>query len=235
MPAWNSENLWDARWIAHYRRRVPHIAARFRSSGNRYTCEDLAIEILIRFASYYKLPVALLTGAENFNSQTSDLSLSEFTNEMKLRAGARDLLHPQNSITRKTAGTPVELLRMAEPGDLLYMRSGDFGHIQVVVDTTRTAIAIIQGNFNREWDGSRFSSSNPRSGRYLGEFPRQGNYDLSDNGSFVREGRESQSRPFRRQGRIVHWNFTAWNRLLTAATPATTIRDAGMPAGVGRD
>lgn len=232
-PVWQVEHDWEERWIAHYVRRVPDICRRYFSSGRQFTCEDFPLEVIIQFASYYKLPFGFVTGSSIFNSKRSPFrTVREFTNSVKLRTGAQDFLNPMNSVTRPGQVGSFEMLRMARPGDIIYSRtSSGFGHIQLVSEVTRGSITIVQGNFNSSWDGRFGASSDPRSERYLGAFLQTGKYDLSDTGLYTRAGQGVHYRPFLTHGRVLQWNFGSWNSLRSEAPVGASTPPGNVGAG----
>src|SRR5690554_3661708 len=58
LEAWEINNYWNEDYIKLYRSFVHERVKEYKSEQRRYTCEDLAIDLLIDFASTNNLPVS---------------------------------------------------------------------------------------------------------------------------------------------------------------------------------
>jgi hypothetical protein len=101
MTAWTAEEDWNQRTIGHYRLRAPAIARQSLAAGEVFTCEDFALHVLIRFASYYGLPVRIECGAAPRGADSRSpyrTSLSGYRRGVMAQTGARDMLRPGNTV-----------------------------------------------------------------------------------------------------------------------------------------
>ncbi|MCX4163679.1 MULTISPECIES: hypothetical protein [Paraburkholderia] len=162
---WLYENTWDDEWIARYHKEAPSIARQIQSEktttdvvipesfgmtykdvkSEPYTCEDFALEVLVRFASENLLPVKLKTDAavfanidRNYKSEykPSPPTIRGFLNDVKTAYAAYDM--PKNCIT---LSDKLAVL----PGDIFLKHT--HSHVQVVVSKSSNEIDILQGNF----------------------------------------------------------------------------------------
>jgi hypothetical protein len=222
MTAWTVSHRWNERYIGHYRRRAPAIARQSLEAGEPFTCEDFALHVLIRFASYYELPIRVGSAASprGFDSRSPyGSSLRGYRRSVMSQTGARDIVRPGNTIGVGGArGSPANLAH-AEPGDLIHLDyGGGSGHIQLVTGRSDDRITIIQGNLrNTSW---ALGGNNPESDDYYGEVLAEGYYELD--GTFHRGGVARGNVFGERRGRVRRWDFTAWNQ--TPAFPEPTIR-----------
>ena len=139
LEAWEIKNRWDKSFTLLYRDFVSDKVAQYEANQERYTCEDLAINLLIDFAAKNKLPVSFFNlsgvydaGSEEFNN------IDEYRNAVLVSTGAPDLL--QNTIE-----IPKEKL---QEGDVIlhYSESkGRVNHTQVVTGVDDEIVEIKQG------------------------------------------------------------------------------------------
>jgi hypothetical protein len=215
MPAWEVDQAWNDQSKKKYKNRVPAIARRLHSTRARFTCEDLALEVLIRFASYYRLPIRIVTGVGAFDPRDASwVNRTDFRNEVLRRTGARDFLHSDNTVSVSGDRGSLTLLSQAEVGDIIHLQYSDAGHIQLVVARQSDQLRIIQGNFDN-WNRT---SADPTSSYYIGAILAESTYNLADGTYHRLQGgsRSDDRQPFAsHQGQIRRWNFLAWNERAT--------------------
>lgn len=190
MAAWKIDRKWDASSFEEY---GTHVSKHWKdvsiAKELKATCEDLAIDIVVKFASSSRLPVLFLNGAcTRENLLGSPLhrnygSIADYLKFVKTTTAARDLLNvtvPANAASKdkngRTDTRSASDLSRAKIGDLLLCYT-PVGHVQVVTRPGRSEVGIVQGNFRKadtnffgcDGAGKLWSNrSDPSSDCYLG-------------------------------------------------------------------
>jgi RHS repeat-associated protein len=210
--AWKITNEWTDEMIEKYREFAPKQAKMYKESGKEFTCEDLALQILIDFASQNELPLSITNGEGTFDASSTEFnSPQNFANKVLTTTGANDLISFGNT-------TQVPLGKL-QSGDILVERKdGRSGnHVQVVGTTTSSSIYIYQGN-SGVLNGIRGSSfilgaGNPASVFYTGKSIETGHIYIST-GTFInfltKQFYPGYLNNFNVKG--VQWNFQKWKK-----------------------
>lgn len=201
--AWKITNEWNDEMIGKYQEYAANKAAEMSKNGVKATCEDLALGIMIDFASENGLPLVVENGSYVLSASSDAFKdVASFKEEVMATTGARDLGRYNNTI-----GVDKENLN---PGDIILHNdeAGRAYHTQVVKSSTGRAVVIYQGNTRDRF----FGSDNPTSSRYigvpvqLGYYARKtGDYQNATTGRTERGLFNSSALSFRR------WNFKSWN------------------------
>ena len=99
------------------------------SNGREFTCEDLALSLLLDFSYENKLPVTIQNGSGIYSNHSNDFSDSEtFINRILSTTAASDLQNNNNTL-------PVDSRLNASEGDIILFRNenGRAKHTQVIV------------------------------------------------------------------------------------------------------
>jgi hypothetical protein len=181
MSAWQVKNRWDDSYAARFRYWVP--TGVHRNGGkSRFTCEDLAVQLIIDFAVAEQLPLRIRNGSRTTGYVPSDFdSLAEYRNAVLKSTGARDILREANTeaVGSGTPGRDSDLA-FAKAGDMIVMNDGSYRHVQVVTHATADAVAIAQGNFRDPVNDacSGGNGNDPVDKCYLGVPIQQSRYEL---------------------------------------------------------
>jgi len=209
--AWEHTSTWTPEAIAGYNQFVNERLSEYERNGRNFTCEDLALSLLIDYASQNGLPVSITNNSGLFRSERTYSSNSNEFNSIEgfktavlSTTGARDLMKSSNTV-------PMQLQYLTR-GDLLLLdtglpngqHDGIKEHVQVVTNSNSQSVDIAQGSLGRR------GSSNPNARNYIGVPITRGSYNLSTNNyqrgnTIVRNGFETFGVSFRR------WNFYRWN------------------------
>lgn len=145
--AWDSCNEWSTEYIDSYSKYVNTKVDEYMMNNKKFTCEDLALNLLIDFASDNNLPVTIKNGSGTYSSYSSDFSnISSFRNTVLSSTGAADL--ELNTISINLSEIRV--------GDLICMDTGipggkkdnKYSHIQIVTGILGKFMGIKQGNIS---------------------------------------------------------------------------------------
>jgi hypothetical protein len=209
--AWDITNQWDEKFINNYHQYAANRAMQAYKNGEKYTCEDFALGVLIDFASQNGLPFAITNGqyASLDASDPSYSSVKDFKDAVFATTGANDLARSENTTQLKSVGD-------VKTGDLLMLKSEAlettstklYGHTQVVSYITKHFLFIYQGNQGN-------GSADPNSWRSYAGMPIQlGIYALTS-GDYVRQGNGNVIKNgLLNTGNVVpfRWNFMNWNK-----------------------
>lgn len=136
MAAWTHSESWTAAWYNNYRGMVQRRAPEYRGQSGR-DCADLSTELLIRFASYYHLPLTFTDNggvryiskgerqtpeAGFFGRNCTWSSVAQYTEAVRSRLGTEALWNRNTVINR--AGP--------QPGDLAIGFSASMHHTALV-------------------------------------------------------------------------------------------------------
>ena len=156
LAAWDSTNEWSQDYIDEYSCYVSNKIEEYSESGEKFTCEDLALSLLIDFASEHNLPVTIINESGTFSSDGKEFSsVDQF----------------KNKVLSSTAASDIELntimidLTEATSGDLICMDTGvpngtkddKYSHIQVITGKLGNFFSISQGNISG--GSSKYNSS----------------------------------------------------------------------------
>lgn len=168
--AWAINNQWSEEMITQYQTYASKRAEEYAKNKTACTCEDLALNILIDFASANGLPLIIVNQSGSYNAAADAFTdVQGFRNTVLETTGARDLQNPLNTSAVALSGIAT--------GDLLLGRgqNGVAFHTQVVTSIEPDAIGIHQGNFGP----SLFNrTSDPSSWFYKGAQVQRGTIDL---------------------------------------------------------
>jgi hypothetical protein len=238
MAAWTVRNFWDLSSIGQYRHFVAARARRFASHGTRLTCEDLALRLVIEFAAAHELPLRLRNGtsANGFATGRPEFrSASDYEARVLSSLGARDLLLPGN--TREIGNAQRDepgAFRRAAPGDIVFLDYVNYGHIQVITEVLGNRVGIAQGNLQSYslLCGMTGSADDPTSSCYAGAPVAALGYEFRD--GYWRYDRAGSERVlYEHQGRILQWDFTAFNGAPPPAGRSTMRGPGAMPQAAG--
>ncbi len=215
LEAWDIKNEWDEETIKKYEEFAAQKAAEYESNEVRCTCEDLALNIMIDFASENQLPLQITNNSgENGASVTLDAASEDysdvdgFRNEVLSTTGANDLSNGTNTVD-------VSKNDLKKGDMLLFVNSEGRGHhTQVVTFTTPGVVNINQGNFDQ---GGLRQSSDPNflgGAGYIGAKVQRGTYDRSNGGKYYNHSTGGQRDGLLNASGVrgKRWNFFKWNK-----------------------
>jgi hypothetical protein len=213
MSAWIVKNRWDDSYAARFRYWVPTGVHRHKSKS-RFTCEDLAVQLIIDFAVAEQLSLRIRNGSRTTGYVPSDFdSLADYRIAVLKTTGARDLLRDDNTVAvgSGTAGRDSDLA-FAKAGDMIVMNDGDYRHVQVVTHARATTVEIAQGNFRDatiQCSGGK-NENNPVDKCYLGVPVQQARYELRGGSWRYTRGRDELVYQ-NEQARVRRWKILAFN------------------------
>ena len=203
---WEIRNAWNDYYIKLYQSHLSGMIKN-RSKENRYfTCEDLALSVLIDFAMVHGLPISIKNGSGIYDSRSDKYSsYTEFKNDILKTTGAIDLQNNHNtqSISENNA----------QVGDIILNRNGDNTptHVQLVYYINEDIWGIAQGNsnfLNKVPGASRLlNASDPNSRFYIGANIQFAEYHTSKD-EYKRKNKEPIKRFSKKKNiSIRRWNF----------------------------
>ncbi|HLG39062.1 MAG TPA: RHS repeat-associated core domain-containing protein [Chitinophagaceae bacterium] len=196
--AWKTTNKWDENWIKKYREFAVTETAKLKKRKVRCTCEDLALTVLINFASANGLPVGISNGTGYYYNEDEQFTdVQSFKDKVWSTTGADDVYSDLN--------TTATTLEKAERGTLILHanESNVAHHTQVITSNTENAIIIYQGNLN-SFGHLGYRGKEIEIGWYA---KSNGNYHNNTTGN-VRNGLLYSSAL-----RFREWAFLGWNSL----------------------
>lgn len=208
--AWSIKKQWNSRYIAKYQNSVQNTIKQYQKQGKTFTCDDLALSVLIDFAAKYGLPVSITNGTGTYDARSEKYTDAEtFKEDVLKTTGAPDLQNDENTSTIDVSN--------AKAGDIILNRyeNGKAHHTQLV-ETTANSIGVIgisQGNsgvLNKIPGASRFfGAGNPNSIAYTGKpiegaiyIPAADFYKNFTTGTMIPHYSEQKNIEFKR------WNFS---------------------------
>jgi Leucine-rich repeat (LRR) protein len=213
LEAWDVNGEWNEENIAKYEEYATKKAEQLKESGEKFICEDFALEVLISFASENGLPIQIVNGAGTFNPSSKEFNdVEQFTNAVMSTTGARDFQNEAN--TTEVATSEVE------KGDMLINRwdDGPASHVQLVTGIEGEKVKIHQGN-------TKGFSSDPTSIFYAGTAVQTGTWDRSTD-FYQRDDSPSSRKNYSKvenvQGR--RWNYSKFN---SSVKPSRIIPNKG--------
>ncbi|MBK9284056.1 MAG: RHS repeat protein [Sphingobacteriaceae bacterium] len=203
--AWKVKNEWNDDYIKKFQDYSASKTKEYSNLGKQFTCEDLALSIVIDFASENNLPFQFTNETGTFNpTDAIYTSVAEYKNAVLRTSGANDLANNKNT-------TEVSIDK-AKQGDMILLKTHDdsikYNHTQVITKITDTQTEISQGNLNY-----RILSQDPSSTFYGGVDIQEGAY-FKDNSYFNKSKMEYHTGDFLTQNRasIRTWNFISFNK-----------------------
>jgi hypothetical protein len=194
--------------IKKYQEYVEGRINEYIKNDERFTCEDLAINLLIDFASENGLPVSfsnesgLILDAGN---KAYD-NIEAFRNDVLKTTAAEDLMN----VTADQSKDNIQ------KGDLLLHHSEKkerINHTQVVSYTTDDVVMINQGNFVKPGEMILRNSSDPQKWgglRYIGSKIQRGVYN-KETGNYMRSGHRTDELYISKNVIGRRWDFSWFN------------------------
>src|SRR5690606_37507778 len=154
-------------YVAQYQASVQNTIQQYQKDDKEFTCEDLALSVMMDFAESIGLPVTITNGSGTYDARSDDYTDgATFKNDVLTTTAAPDLQNDQNTTTITT--------NQATSGDIILNRNGEgrAHHTQVVYSPTNDigVMGIKQGNsgaMNVVPGASRvFGAGNPNSAFY---------------------------------------------------------------------
>ena len=168
--AWTINKSWNKDFIAKYQTSVQNTIRQYEKDGKKFTCEDLALSVMMDFAEKNGLPVTITNGSGTYDARSDKYTDAEtFKNDVLTSTAAPDLQNNQNTSTIGSS--------QATSGDIILNRNqaGIPTHAQVVTspENNMGVMGIKQGNsgaMNIVPGASRvFGAGNPNSAFYTGK------------------------------------------------------------------
>ncbi|MCA8960539.1 MAG: hypothetical protein KDC38_08500 [Planctomycetes bacterium] len=227
MPAWEVNQPWDREQIRAYRTYVPRRVARFQRLDQRFTCEDLALELMIEFAAEHELPLLIANGQYSRGIGPGSFEdLAELKRVALRTSAAIDILNPINTVeVEGTVEGDPRSLRRALPGDLIFLDYSErWNHIQVVTFVDGDGVEIAQGNLESPCGALRLLFSDigdPQDSCYAGYPIHDYAYDYQ--GIYSRDGHAVFAN---KSARVRRWNFDGWNTAWEESDPRVRLNMA---------
>lgn len=229
---WKTTNEWTQADIQAYRSAVPQLAEVARNSGQKFTCEDFALELLCQFASKRGLPVKLTDGVREYrNMDVYDPGYHEnypqtargFINMTMTSFGAPDVQRSGANTVRLSEASellPADLLALAF--DAKGRASGNRAHhVQVVVKKSDARIDIYQGN--SDWTIHKpvtyiyklfgRNPADPSQSAYAGMAPETGQFSRTSGAqwSYRNNRTGNEQKDYLQCFEPFSWNFMEFN------------------------
>ena len=203
---WEIRNAWNDYYIKLYQSHLSGMIKNYSKGNRHFTCEDLALSVLIDFAMFHGLPISIKNGSGIYDSRSDKYSsYIKFKKDILKTTGARDLQNNHNtqSISENNA----------QVGDIILNRNRDNTptHVQLVYYINEDIWGIAQGNsnfLNKVPGASRlFNASDPSSSFYIGTNIQFAEYHTSKD-EYKRKNEEPIKRFSKKKNiSIRRWNF----------------------------
>jgi RHS repeat-associated protein len=220
--AWEITNKWDPSYIKKFQNSIVEIISVLIAAKQEFTCDDLALQCIISFASQNNLPFKWSTGAEEFDAASSKYkNVTDFLLAVKRKSGAPDFANDKN--TNKYTS-----LHTTDLGTLNVLTSSNYStpnHIQIITGLYYSHLPskerpygyvgsfdAAQGNFNNL--GRVFGSDDPTSSRYLGVEIQVGTYNVTTD-TWTNRSKNKVTTNFLSSEYSVEYrrfNFYGWNK-----------------------
>ena len=150
LQAWSINDKWNEEHMDKFQEFSAEKADEYKNARAYMTCEDLACNLLIDYASENGLPVNIVNGAypDGLSASSEDFDdVKGFRNEVLKTMGAPDVVN--NTIE---TGIGLEGLGNAEPGNIITLDTNGNGvsdnHVQIItkVDSESKEVTGVQGN-----------------------------------------------------------------------------------------
>ena len=205
---WKVTKKWDASYIKQYEKFAGRQAEIYKNNGDRFACEDLALQVLIDFASQNGLPVILQNDVGVFNA--SDTKWNTYSSPLK--AFRDQLLSSTNSNhILKFNNTNVIEVNDLVSGDMLVQvnEKGRGHHTQLVRDANSFWIEIIQGSLKTSW--GRLTSNPGSIFGYKGTLLNTSYYNKKGGTYFSGYSHTFENFNKLKQFKSRRWNFYQFN------------------------
>lgn len=184
--AWTARNVWNGNTIGGYHTYVFGKISSYEADAKKFTCEDLALSLLIDYASTNSLPVTIKNGTGTYNSRTYTGDVESFKNRVLETSGAHDLLEATKEIPSNQMKEGDLILMYDGNGNYDSVNDKSISHIQVgvtdIVDTNSKEIIIKQGNVDPSKDKRQYRDrADPSDEQYLGVEIQDRKYNLDTN------------------------------------------------------
>jgi RHS repeat-associated protein len=212
---WVISNTWNDAYIQKFNASVSVYMSQFENAAQTFTCDDLALELIIQFAKDNHLPFKWEVAEMTYDANATSLANFEtFLLHVKIHSGAPDFQRASNTNT---------INQDAVNGGSMILNEGSrlvAHHVQVVTSVYRDmgmvrGINVRQGNFRSPvWIWNRFTGSDdPRSWRYLGVTPQMGYYN-TELDIFRNMTLNRTTMDFSKIEHLVYiqFNFQRWNK-----------------------
>ncbi|MDE1191192.1 MAG: DUF6443 domain-containing protein [Arachidicoccus sp.] len=221
--AWKVTNKWNSKYISQFQQQLSSELKKLIYSDQTFTCDDLALQLVIQFASSNNLPFKWVTGSGTFDATDSKYSnISDFLSDIKTHSGAPDFANDAN--------TTLSSLNGAQPGtlDVLTAKGNKVpNHIQVVTSVLGNGpsmsngmqesrnVIMAQGNYTTQipFTWRIFAGNNPNSFNYPGVPIQAGIFNVSSN-TWVspQTGSTSNFLGGHYSNQFRNFNFLNWNK-----------------------
>jgi RHS repeat-associated protein len=186
--AWEIKNKWNNDFIDRFRFGLSSIVNALNTIDEKFTCDDLALQIIVAFASQNNLPFIWVTESGTYDASKSKSSVTQFLLGVKSHSGAADFANNAN-----TTQVNLQNIKSGTLNVLTSIGKSNPNHIQVITSVTSdgvpsmlngfkggiTGFTAAQGDFNGL--GRVLGSDDPTSFRYLGVHIQAGMYDVKSN------------------------------------------------------
>jgi hypothetical protein len=212
----NTKGVWQVtnKWNSNYIKGFGDFLVKFiyEKKDRKFTCEDFAIEAIIRHAQENNLPFKWKTGAKQFDaSKDSYENLEAFIRDVKLKTGAPDFQTDEN-----TNNTSVPYLMRGTI--LLNLENSKAHHVQVIYslgykDGNLSALLIAQGNFIiTRFLRMIYASPDPSHFNYVGARVQFWVYNLMTD-TWYDKTKDRTTTEFSKKESLqyVNFNFLSWN------------------------
>jgi hypothetical protein len=145
--AWQITNQWTNEHISQYQQSVNNQINQYIADGREFTCEDLALSVLIDFASANGLPVTIQNGTGTYDARLDNYTDTEtFKTDILNTTGAKDLQNSNNTLSIN--------IKNSQAGDIILNKfeDGNAHHVQVITSANTynfpnvQSVNIAQGN-----------------------------------------------------------------------------------------
>ena len=181
--AWQIKNKWDEKFISEFRGQLKIALQALANAKGTYTCDDLALQLIVDFASENNLPFKWFVG--NYTTDFFDASDPKYSNvqdfllDLKSHSGAPDFASSKN-----TTQVDLENIQSGTLNVLTSLGRKVPNHIQIITSVFHNGSNVsgfeaAQGNMN--FLGRGLGSNNPNSWRYPGVQVQTGTYNVYSN------------------------------------------------------
>ncbi|MGI5064192.1 RHS repeat-associated core domain-containing protein [Treponema denticola] len=201
---WDAKNEWNTEFQKKYEDYIPLKISEYEKNKKRFTCEDLALSILIDFASENSLPLNIKNNSGTYNSSDDKYSNPEkYKKDVLSSTAANDLM--QNTVAVDKTNISSGDLVLMDTGTPNGTKDNEMSHTQVVTKNEKGVLTIKQGNFS---SGSSKYGSLFYGGVNIQSRTLDTNKDIfiSASGSKIPNASNAFGINYRR------WNFGAWKK-----------------------
>ncbi len=151
--AWEIKNKWDESFIEKYQKYVNTQATKCQASGEKYTCEDFALHLLIYFAKNNNLPLKIKNNSGIYDASKYDdgggngglfFGIERYIEDVLRTSAADDIMNFNATEISKNNVSTGDLIIHHKPKN-----EKEVDHIQLITNVSSLGIDIFQGNTNR--------------------------------------------------------------------------------------